>query len=109
MRTRHRAAEASIRIGRGQSSQHGYADQVVVILMGVAGSGKTTIGGVLAKETGWPFIDGDDFHSAAAVAKMRAGVPLTDADRVTWLASPRSSRRTGGRCAGVCGAYGSCT
>jgi gluconokinase len=60
---------------------------VVVILMGVAGSGKTTIGGALAKATGWRFIDADDFHSAAAVAKMHAGVPLTDADRATWLAA----------------------
>ena len=55
--------------------------------MGVAGAGKTTVGGALAKETGWRFIDGDDFHSPAAVAKMRAGVPLTDADREAWLAS----------------------
>jgi gluconokinase len=60
---------------------------VVVILMGVAGSGKTTIGGALAKATGWQFIDADDFHSAAAVSKMRGGVPLTDADRATWLAA----------------------
>jgi gluconokinase len=70
-----------------RSSQDGYADQVVVILMGVAGSGKTTIGVAFAKATGWRFIDADDFHSAAAVAKMRAGVPLTDEDRATWLAA----------------------
>jgi gluconokinase len=55
--------------------------------MGVAGSGKTTIGAALANVTGWRFIDADDFHSAAAVAKMRDGVALTDADRATWLAS----------------------
>ena len=55
--------------------------------MGVAGSGKTTIGSALAKATGWRFIDADSFHSAAAVAKMRAGVPLTDEDRATWLAA----------------------
>jgi gluconokinase len=55
--------------------------------MGVAGSGKTTIGSALAKATGWRFIDADDFHSAAAVAKMHAGVPLTDEDRAAWLAA----------------------
>jgi gluconokinase len=73
--------------GMRATSPDGYAEQVVVILMGVAGSGKTTIGRALAKEAGWRFIDGDDFHSAGAVAKMSNGVPLTDADRATWLAS----------------------
>ncbi len=54
--------------------------------MGIAGSGKTTVGAALASETGWRFIDGDEFHAPAAVAKLRAGVPLTDADRAPWLA-----------------------
>jgi gluconokinase len=58
---------------------------VIVILMGVAGSGKTTVGRALAAEIGWPFIDGDDLHAPAAVVKMHAGVPLTDADRAPWL------------------------
>lgn len=57
----------------------------VLVLMGVSGSGKTTIGRQLAKRLGWPFEDGDALHSAANVAKMRAGVPLTDADRQSWL------------------------
>jgi gluconokinase len=57
----------------------------IVILMGVSGSGKTTIGQLLAKDLGWPFYEGDDFHPHRNVAKMRGGVPLTDEDRVPWL------------------------
>jgi len=53
--------------------------------MGVAGSGKTTIGSLLASELGCPFWDADSFHSEANVAKMRNGTPLTDADREPWL------------------------
>lgn len=60
---------------------------MVVILMGVTGSGKTTIGLTLAGSLRWQFVDADDFHSPANVAKMRAGIPLNDADRVPWLAS----------------------
>lgn len=53
--------------------------------MGVAGSGKSTVGRLLAERLGWPFLDGDDFHPAASVEKMRQGIPLTDADRLPWL------------------------
>lgn len=53
--------------------------------MGVAGSGKTTVGRSLADDLGWPFFDGDDFHPQANIDKMRCGIPLTDADRVPWL------------------------
>jgi gluconokinase len=60
---------------------------VVVIMMGVAGSGKTTIGRLLAAELGWRFVEGDELHTAAAVEQMRAGRPLTDADRESWIAS----------------------
>ena len=62
---------------------------MVVVLMGVSGSGKTTIGKLLADRLGWTFVEGDDFHPAANVAKMHAGVPLTDADRAPWLAALR--------------------
>jgi gluconokinase len=58
---------------------------MIIVLMGVAGSGKTTIGKLLSQQLGWPFFDGDDFHPPANVAKMRAGIPLTDADRAGWL------------------------
>lgn len=55
--------------------------------MGVAGSGKSTLGAALAKELGWDFFEADDFHSAENVAKMTAGIPLTDSDRGPWLAA----------------------
>jgi gluconokinase len=60
---------------------------MIVVIAGVAGSGKTTIGEQIASRLGWAFADGDAFHPAANVAKMRAGIPLTDADRTPWLAA----------------------
>ena len=60
---------------------------MIIILMGVSGSGKTTVGRLLSKELGWPFYDGDDFHPPANVEKMRAGIPLDDDDRDGWLTS----------------------
>jgi gluconokinase len=59
---------------------------VIVLVAGVAGSGKSTIGALLAEQLGWEFEDGDDLHSASSIAKMKAGHPLTDADRRPWLA-----------------------
>ena len=58
---------------------------MIVIVAGVSGSGKTTVGAMLAGRLGWRFADADDFHPAANVEKMRAGIPLTDADRRPWL------------------------
>jgi gluconokinase len=58
---------------------------MVLVVMGVAGSGKTTVGRRLADELGWEFYDADDFHPAANVEKMTRGVPLDDADRKPWL------------------------
>jgi gluconokinase len=60
---------------------------MIVIVMGVTGSGKTTVGKMLAQRLGWEFADADDFHSAANKDKMHRGIPLTDADRMPWLAS----------------------
>jgi carbohydrate kinase (thermoresistant glucokinase family) len=57
----------------------------VVLVMGVSGSGKSTVGAALARHTGWPFQDGDALHPPENVAKMRGGTGLTDADRWPWL------------------------
>jgi len=67
---------------------------MVIVLMGVAGSGKTTIGRGLADELGWKFYDGDDFHPRANVEKMARGVPLDDEDRAPWLESLRDLIRS---------------
>lgn len=56
-----------------------------ILLMGVAGAGKTTVGRALAEALGWAFVDADDWHPAKNVAKMARGEPLTDADREPWL------------------------
>ena len=63
---------------------------MVILLMGVAGSGKTTIGRQLAAELGWSFADADQFHPPANVAKMSAGHALDDTDRAPWLAAIRT-------------------
>jgi gluconokinase len=61
-----------------------------IIFTGVAGAGKTTVGKLLAQELGWRFYEGDDFHPAANIQKMRRGEPLTDSDRAPWLARLRA-------------------
>jgi len=58
---------------------------MILLVAGVSGSGKTTVGALLAGRLNWRFADGDTFHSAASVAKMHAGIPLTDEDRQPWL------------------------
>ena len=62
---------------------------LVLIFMGVAGSGKTTVAKLLAEKTGAAFYEGDDSHSPSNVAKMRQGIPLTDEDRESWLRALR--------------------
>ncbi len=64
---------------------------MIVIVMGVSGSGKTTVGELLAERLGCGFSDADDFHPAANVDKMRAGIPLTDDDRWPWLKALRQA------------------
>lgn len=68
-----------------------YDSWVIILLMGVEGSGKTTVGIALAERLGWSFADADDFHSDANKAKMSAGIPLTDEDRAPWLAAIRAA------------------
>jgi len=63
---------------------------MIVVMMGVSGSGKTTVGRLLARRLDWTYYEGDDFHSAADIEKMSKGISLTDADRLPWLASIRN-------------------
>lgn len=63
----------------------------VLILMGVSGTGKSTIGQALSEKLNWPYFEGDKFHSPANVEKMRAGIPLNDDDRGPWLLSIRTA------------------
>ena len=58
---------------------------MIILMMGVSGSGKTTIGQQLATALQWQFKDADSFHPAANIEKMRSGIPLSDADRIPWL------------------------
>jgi gluconokinase len=60
---------------------------MILIVMGVAGSGKSTIALALVEQTGWKFAEGDDYHSEANRRKMHSGIPLTDEDRIPWLNS----------------------
>jgi carbohydrate kinase (thermoresistant glucokinase family) len=60
---------------------------MIVVVAGVAASGKSTVGTLIAGHLGWPFTDGDSLHPVANVAKMHAGLPLDDADRRPWLAA----------------------
>ncbi|WP_437298330.1 gluconokinase [Sorangium sp. So ce426] len=60
---------------------------MIVLVMGVSGAGKTTVGARLARELGWELVDADDFHPAANIEKMRAGKPLDDRDRAPWIAA----------------------
>lgn len=59
---------------------------MIVIVMGVSGSGKSTVAQLLASLTGWQFAEGDSYHSESSLAKMSAGIPLNDEDRMPWLA-----------------------
>ncbi|MGH7847096.1 MAG: gluconokinase [Candidatus Binatia bacterium] len=67
----------------------GEVRQTVIILMGVAGSGKTTVGRLLASEMQWPFYDGDDLHPTSNIEKMKRGIALSDSDREPWLDAVR--------------------
>jgi gluconokinase len=70
---------------------------VIVVVMGVTGAGKSAVGKLLAKELGWTFVEGDDFHPPANVDKMRQGIPLDDEDRRPWLDAIRNRLDQAGR------------
>jgi gluconokinase len=65
--------------------------RIIVVVMGVSGSGKTAVGRPLAQRLGWSFYEGDAFHSAANTEKMSAGIPRIDADRWPWLADSKNA------------------
>ena len=65
---------------------------MIIVVMGVSGSGKTTIGKMLAEAIGCSFLEGDSLHSKENIEKMSHGIPLTDSDRAPWLTAVRSSR-----------------
>lgn len=77
---------------------------MIVVVMGVSGAGKTTIGRLLAERLGLPFIEGDDYHPPASVAKMAAGVPLEDRDRWPWLERLNEILRDKGQAVLACSA-----
>ena len=62
---------------------------MIIVLMGVSGSGKTTVGRLLSENLGWAFADADDFHSEMNIEKMKSGIPLNDVDRKPWLENLR--------------------
>ncbi|WP_371675214.1 gluconokinase [Streptomyces sp. NBC_01276] len=68
-----------------RTARYGVGSQRVIVVMGVTGTGKTTVGRLLAEALGLPYAEGDAFHPAANVAKMSAGIPLDDEDRRPWL------------------------
>ncbi len=80
----------------------------ILLIMGVAGSGKTTLGQRAAAALGWPYFEADDFHSAANKDKMASGIPLDDADRAPWLSAIRAKmdevRAAGGSAVFTCSA-----
>lgn len=86
----------------------GAGKYTAIVVMGVSGAGKTTVGTLLAARLGRALLEGDGFHPAANVAKMRSGVPLDDADRLPWLqaiaAAIAGARREGRRVVVTCSA-----
>ncbi len=75
-----------------------------IVIMGVSGSGKTTVGSALAARLGWQFIDGDALHPPENIAKMSSGAPLTDADRAPWLAAVARELDSDGDAIAACSA-----
>src|ERR1035441_3510098 len=73
-----------------------------IVIMGVAGCGKSSLGAAVASQAGLAFIEGDTFHSPQALAKMRAGIPLSDADRTEWLHRPGGGLGTRAQGGGFC-------
>ncbi len=67
---------------------------MIVVIMGVSGAGKSTVGAKLAAALGWPFVEADELHPPASIAKMKRGEPLDDADRAPWIEAVAARMRT---------------
>jgi carbohydrate kinase (thermoresistant glucokinase family) len=97
-----------VRHGASRGEDPAAPPPVAAIVMGVSGSGKSTVGAQLAARLGWEFADGDVFHPPANIAKMRNGIALDDADRWPWLqaiaAFVNRRRHGGGHCVVACSA-----
>ena len=95
-------------MSRRQSGRALFSASAVMIVMGVSGSGKSTIGALLARRLHWEFEDADWLHPASNVDKMHSGIPLTDADRLPWLDAVAAwiddTRRSGGHAVVACSA-----
>jgi ribose 5-phosphate isomerase A len=81
----HAGTEGDMNSDMAECLESARAHPQILVIMGVSGSGKTTIAKVLAARLGWPFEEGDNLHPGSNIAKMKAGIPLTDADRQPWL------------------------
>jgi carbohydrate kinase (thermoresistant glucokinase family) len=94
-------ADADMNSDSGHSLESARAP--ILVMMGVSGSGKSTVAKILAARLGWPFEEGDDLHPQSNIAKMKAGTPLTDADRLPWLARVAAwiDRQRGSRQPGI--------
>ena len=77
---------------------------MVILLMGVMGTGKTTAGKLVAEQLGWKFLDADDYHPPANIEKMRRGIALDDADRAPWLRTLQFVLTRAGNCVLACSA-----
>lgn len=86
---RRASCHEKVSTGKSDSTRHSRT-AMVIVLIGVSGSGKSTVGALLARDLNCKFYEGDDYHSQANKEKMREGIPLTDADRWPWLTAIRN-------------------
>src|SRR5690625_5674 len=94
-RTRVRTCPRCVMVTEPHASAAAAAAARVIVVMGVSGAAKTTVGRLLAERLGWHFADADDHHPPENVRKMASGIPLSDEDRIPWLGRRSEARRVG--------------